>query len=146
MSRGSLITLVLAVLVAAPVVGFTSWSLYHTAEALSDPCTIWGAKDLSAAIGPHDQCRTLTVNPRSRASEALVAALVPGGLLVFSVLGVAGTALKRRRLLMTAAAGTLAETFVVLTIAPLTLLAGVAFLLIALRARNSDGRLAPHVS
>ena len=85
-----------------------------------------------AAIGPHDPCRAVTVNPGSRAGEALVAAAAPGGLLAFAALAITGAARSRRRLVL-AGAGMLAETVVVFTIAPLTLAAGLVLLLIAWR-------------
>lgn len=61
---------------------------------------------------------------------ATVAALVPGGILALAVLGVAGAARRRKGLLFAAGFGMLCETAFVFTIAPLTLVAGMAFLLL----------------
>ncbi len=59
--------------------------------------------------------------------------MVPGGLLAAAILAVMGAALSRRGVLLAAGIGMLAETVVVFTLAPLTLVAGVSFLLLAKR-------------
>jgi hypothetical protein len=62
---------------------------------------------------------------------------VPGGVLVAALLAVTGAALSRRRVLIAAGIGMLAETVVVFTIAPLTLVVGVSFLLLSKRLQSS---------
>jgi hypothetical protein len=53
------------------------------------------------------------------------------------MLAVAGAALSRRRLVIAAGIGMLTETLVVFTIAPLTLVVGVSFLLLSKRLQAS---------
>jgi hypothetical protein len=60
-------------------------------------------------------------------------ALVPGGVLVGAALGIIGVAVSRRRLVFAGAFLMLAETLVVGTIAPLTLIAGLGSLFLARR-------------
>jgi len=55
-----------------------------------------------------------------------------------AVLGMIGVAVSRRPLILTGACLMLAETFVVFTIAPLTLIAGLAFLFLAKRAPGAE--------
>lgn len=130
---GKRVALVLSIFAAAPIGAVAIWSIHRTAQRLADPCAIWGSAQMSAAIGPHDPCRAVTVNPGSRAGEALVAAAAPGGLLAFAALAITGAARSRRRRVLAGAIGMLAETVVVFTIAPLTLAAGLVLLLIAWR-------------
>jgi hypothetical protein len=53
------------------------------------------------------------------------------------MLAVAGAALSHRRLVIAAGIGMLTETLVVFTIAPLTLVVGVSFLLLSKRLQAS---------
>ena len=141
MHRGQLITTLLVFLAAAPVAGVALWSISRTVMQLSDPCAKWGHppdQSLYIHIGPHDPCRERSVHSESKARAAIVAAIVPGGLLAAAMLAVTGAALSRRRMMLAAAIGMLAETLVVFTIAPLTLIVGVSFLLLAKRLQPSS--------
>jgi hypothetical protein len=84
-------------------------------------------------VGPHDACREPSVHTESKARAAIRAAIVPGGLLLATTLAAAGAALSHRRLVIAAGIGMLIETLVVFTIAPLTLVVGVSFLLLSKR-------------
>ena len=126
--------LVLALVVAVPIAGIALWSISHTLVELSDPCVQWEHLPGEPAwVGPHGACRQVTVHYESKTRAALVAALVPGGLLAAAMLAVVAAALSRRRMMIGAAIGLLAETLAVLSLAPLTLAAGVGLILIAKR-------------
>ena len=138
MRRERLITLLLVLLAALPIVAVAFWSIRQTVIGLADPCATWeqapgeqGA--LSVAIAPQDPCKVKTVHSQSKARAAILAAAVPGGLLASTLLAVAGAVFSRRRLILAGAVGTLAETLVVFTIAPLVLIVGLAYLLLSRR-------------
>jgi hypothetical protein len=139
--RDKVITLFLVFLAAAPVAGIAVWSISRTVIQLSDPCAKWGhpaGEPVHIHVGPNDPCRAPSVNSESKARAAIVAAIVPGGVLVAAILAVAGAALSRRRMMLAAGVGMLAETLVVFTIAPLTLIVGVSFLLLSRRLQPSS--------
>jgi hypothetical protein len=141
MRRSQLITLLLVVLATAPVAGIAAWSIGRTVVELSDPCATWGNapdQQVYIRVGPHDPCRERSVNSESKARAVIVAAFVPGGLLVAATLAIMGATLSRRKMMLTAATGMLAETLVVFTIAPLTLIAGMSVLLLANRLQPSQ--------
>jgi hypothetical protein len=79
----------------------------------------------------------MTVHNESKARAAMVAAEVPGGLMAAAMLAVAGAALSRRRMMLAAAIGMSAETLVVFSIAPPTLVVGLGFLLLAKHVQAS---------
>src|SRR5579864_7529629 len=117
------------VIVSAPVAAVAVWSITHTVSDMLDPCTRWepGASgrsgSMSASIGPNDVCRSVTVHGGSKLRAVTTAALVPGVLLLSTLLAIAGVALRRGWLIFFAAALMLAETPVlVFSIAPLTLI------------------------
>jgi hypothetical protein len=136
--RERVITLLLVLLAALPIVAVAFWSIRQTVIGLADPCATWGQAPgeqgaLSVAITPQDPCKVKTVHSQSKARAAIIAAAVPGGLLASTLLAVAGATFSRRRLILAGAVGTLAETLVVFTIAPLTLVVGLAYLLLSRR-------------
>jgi hypothetical protein len=127
-------SLLLVVAAALPAAGVAVWSLQRTARDVADPCTRWEVPQGSVVrLAPDDPCRHVSVQGWSRTQAETVAALVPGGVLVATVLAVAGAALRRKPLLFAGGFLMVLETFAVFTIAPLTLLAGVTFLLVAAR-------------
>ena len=133
MTRTGLITLLLAFAAAAPAAGVALWSIGNTIRELSDPCARWdhaADQPVYVHVAANDVCRSRAVHTESRLRASLRAAIVPGGLLVSAMLAIAGCALSRRRLLMAGGIGMLAESLVVFTIAPLTVVAGAAFLLL----------------
>ena len=141
MPRVQLITLLLVFVAASPVAGIAIWSISHTVIELSDPCAIWDyppEQPVYIHVGPHDACRAPSVHTESKARAAIRAAIVPGGLLLAAMLAVAGAALSRRRVVIAAGIGMLTETLVVFTIAPLTLVVGVSFLLLSIRLQPSS--------
>lgn len=136
MRRVQLLTLLLVLVAAAPVAGVALWSLNRTWIELSDPCGSWDyppGQPVYTHVGPHDPCRARSVHMESKARAAIRAAIVPGGLLAATMLAIAGAAVSRRRVMIAAGIGMLTETLVVFSIAPLTLLVGVSFLLLARR-------------
>ena len=147
MSKGRLITLLLVFLLAAPVAGIALWSISRTAFELGDPCAQWdqpSGQPVYAHIGPRDTCRQHSIHSESRTQAALRAAAVPGGLLLAAMLALAGTALSRRWMMFAAGSAMLVETLVVFTIAPLTLIVGLGFLLLAGRVRPGVGQSKPN--
>ena len=144
MPRVQRITVLLVVLAAAPVAAIAIWSISHTVIELSDPCATWDdprEQPMHAEIEPRDTCRARSVHAESRSGAALKTAIVPGGLLVAAMLAMAGAVLSRRRVLMAAGIGMLAETLVAFTIAPLTLVSGVSILLLSKRLQPSSQSL-----
>ena len=90
---------------------------------------------MSASIGPNDVCRSVKVNGESKLGAVTRAALVPGVVLLSTLLATIGVALARRWLIFVGAVLMLVETPVVFTIAPLTLITGLLYLFFASRAR-----------
>jgi hypothetical protein len=126
--------LILAVIVSAPVAAIAVWSITHTVSQMFDPCVRWepGASSrsgsMSASIGPNDVCRSVTMNGESKLRAVTTAALVPGVVLLSTLLATIGVALRRGWLILVAAVLMLAETPVVFTIAPLTFITGLLYL------------------
>jgi hypothetical protein len=127
-------SLLLVVAAALPAAGVAAWSLQQTARDFADPCTSWEVPQGSVVHrAANDPCRTRSAQTWSKAHAATIAALVPGGVLTAAILAVVGAARLRKPLLFAGGFLMVLETFVVFTIAPLTLLAGVTFLLVAAR-------------
>jgi hypothetical protein len=137
--RVQLITLLLVFVAASPVAAIAIWSISHTVIELSDPCASWDyPPGKGVHIGPHDVCRARSVHFESKARAAIRAAIVPGGLLLSVILAVAGAALSYKRAVIAAGIGMLTETLVVFSMAPLTLVVGVSFLLLSKRLQPSS--------
>ena len=139
--RAQIITLLLVLAAVAPVAAIAAWSISQAVIELSDPCASWNyppEEPVHVQIGPHDACRARSVHTESKARAAIRAALVPGGLLLAAMLAVAGAALSRRRVVIAAGIVMLTETLIVFSIAPLTLFAGVSFLLLSKRLQPSS--------
>jgi hypothetical protein len=144
MGREKILVKLLAVALATPIVGVSLWSIHRTLSDLSDSCAEWGAGSsestggvragrLTGVIGPNDPCRGKTFHAESKEHAVIVAALVPGGLLLTTLLAVGGAMFSRRVVMLDGAAGILAETFSVFSLAPLTLVVGMSFLYLARR-------------
>lgn len=126
--------IVLAAIVTLPTAGLTFRAVAITAWQMFDPCVHWdgsGSASISASIGPNDACRAVTVNGESRLRAVTMTALIPGGVLLSTVLAAIGVVRSRRWLIFAAALLMFAETPFVFTIAPLTFLSGVAYLILA---------------
>jgi hypothetical protein len=139
--RVQIITLLLVFAAAAPVAAIAIWSIGQAVIELSDPCASWDAppeQPVHVQIGPHDACRARSVHTESKASAVIRAAIVPGGLLLAAMLAVAGAAISRKRVVIAAGIVMLTETLVVFSIAPLTLVVGVSFLLLSKRLPPSS--------
>ena len=134
MGRNSLIGMLLAVTISTPPAGVAIWSISRTVSQMFNPCVRWdgsGGPELSASLRPDDPCRSITVRGESKLRGATMCVLIPGGVLLSAVLGILGVAALSRRLILAGGSLMLAETLMVFTIAPLTLIAGVGFLLLA---------------
>jgi hypothetical protein len=140
--RVSLTGVLLAVALSAPPAGVAIWSIGSTvSQMMPDPCAHWDGSEshaLSASLRPGDPCRSITGHGESRLRAATVCALGPGGVLVGAMLGIIGVAVSRRPLIFAGAFLMLAETLVVGTIAPLTLIAGLGSLVLARRAPRAE--------
>ena len=137
--RVQLITLLLVFVAASPVAAIAIWSITHTVIEISDPCADWNyPPGKGVHIGLHDVCRARSVHFESKARAAIRAAIVSGGLLLSAILAVAGAALSYKRAVIAAGIGMLTETLVVFSIAPLTLVVGVSFLLLSKRLKPSS--------
>jgi hypothetical protein len=91
---------------------------------------------MSASIGPNDVCRSVTMNGESKLRAVTTTALVPGVLLLSTLLAITGVARARRWLVFVAAVLMLAETPVVFTIAPLTFITGLLYLFFGIRVKR----------
>ena len=134
--RVSRIRVLLTIMVSAPAAVVSVWSITRTLSQMSDPCVRWEAREgtsgtLSASIGPDDVCNSVTVHGESKLRAGIVSALVPGVVLVSAMLATIGAAVSRRWLILVGAILMLAETPVVFSIAPLTMITGLLYLLIA---------------
>jgi hypothetical protein len=89
------------------------------------------------SIGPNDVCRSVTTIGESKVRAITVSALVPGVVLLSTVLAMVGVALARRWLIFLAAVLMLAETPLTFSIAPLTLITGLLYLFFAIRATRA---------
>jgi hypothetical protein len=134
--------MLLGVVTVSPIAGIALWSIHRTVVDLADPCANWedtsGDQTFVAAIGPHDVCRALSIHSGSKRRAAVIAAFVPGGMLAASCLAVVGLALSRRRVVLVGAAGMFAETIVSFSIAPVTLIVGIALLLLARHVKSES--------
>ncbi|MBZ5590624.1 MAG: hypothetical protein LAP39_00195 [Acidobacteriia bacterium] len=134
MLRASPIVLVLAGIVSLPTAGIALRAVGITAWQMFDPCVRWdasGSTSGSLSIGPRDVCRTVTVNGQSKLRAATVTALIPGVVLLCTVLATIGVVRSRRGWIFAGAVLMLAETPLTFTIAPLTLMTGLLYLILA---------------
>ena len=131
--------LIFAVVVSAPAAGIAVWAITHTISQMFDPCVRWEpdvsnrSGSMSAAIGPNDVCRSVTMNGESKLRAVTTTALVPGVVMLSTLLATIGVALRRGWLILVAAALMFAETPVVFTIAPLTSITGLLYLFFGIR-------------
>ena len=139
MRRASAI-LILAVIVSAPTAAIAVWSIAHTVSDIFDPSVRWepvtsthGSFSGSVSAG---QNQTVKVNGESKVRAITVSILVPGVVLLSTLLAITGVAGARRWLIVVAGILMLAETAVIFTIAPLTLVTGLLYLFFAIRVRR----------
>jgi hypothetical protein len=129
MLRASRIVGVLAVIVTLPTAGLALRAVAITAWQLFDPCVRWDANNSS--IGPNAACRTVTGIGESRLRAIVMTALIPGVVLLSTVLAAIGLVRSRRWFIFVGALLMLAETPLVFTIAPLTAVTGLLYLILA---------------
>jgi len=143
-SRVSPIAVLLAVICSTPPAAVAIWSIGRTLSQMSNPCVRWdggGRHGWSDSLGPNGPCKSITVQGESKLRAATMGALIPGGVLLGAVLGMIGLAVSRRRLILAGAFLMLAETLAVFTIAPLTLIAGLGFVILARQAPHAQVQL-----
>jgi hypothetical protein len=138
--RRKIVTVLLTAVLTIPIVGVGLWSIFRTMADLADPCASWVSDSsrtgqLSASIAPNDPCRSKTVHGQSKEQAAISAAVVPGGLLIAAMLALAGAISSCRQMMLAGAIGILAETLLVFSLAPLTLVAGLGVLYLASRVQ-----------
>jgi hypothetical protein len=108
-------------------------SIIRTFSDMHNPCVQWvrpGTGETIVSVAP-EGCSGVTVHGQTRLQASVMAIVIPGGLLASIALFWAGIARSRQRLITTGAVLMLAETLVVFTIFPLTLLTGIAFAYVA---------------
>jgi hypothetical protein len=145
----------LAIVVALPISVLAIASFERTASRLADPCTEWISRDagnpgrikvrrgnLGAALQAGTHFPTPCANRVSETAEtrhdALVsAALIPGGLLLGSVLGIAGALASLPFLLMIGAAILLLESIFV-SVGPVIAIGAALFLVTAYKVHKRN--------
>ena len=135
---------IVAAIVSAPVAGIAVWSIGHTVLELLDPTVRWepsasgrGGVSRSVTAGRN---QTVTVIGESKSKAIAVSALIPGGVLLSALLAVTGAACRRPWMIAVAAVVMLVETPLTYSIAPLTLVTGVLYLVFAVRVTAPSGR------
>lgn len=120
----------LVVWAAAPVLVLALVAIGEESFQLANPCVIWGAAETGSFVrAPHDPCSERTVTSETKKRAGIRMAVVPGGILLGSVLGVLGTTRKNWKLSFIAGILLLLEAMaLVFTLWPLSLLASAAFL------------------
>jgi hypothetical protein len=133
---------VLAAAVSLPIAGITLRAVSLTAWQIFDPCVHWDASESTSggkSSGPKDACKTVTVNGESRLRAITSTTLIPGVLLLATVLAAIGVVRSRRGLIFTGAVLMLGETPLTYSIAPLTLITGLLYLTLA-KLRREAGK------
>jgi hypothetical protein len=134
MLRASPIVVALAVIVSLPTAGFALRAVGLTVWEILDPCVRWdasGSNSGSLSIGPKDVCRTVRGYGESRLRAITRTALIPGVVFLCTVLAAIGVVRSRRGLIFAGAVVMLVETPLTYSIAPLTLVTGLVYLILA---------------
>jgi hypothetical protein len=83
--QSRLVTVLLTVVATSPIAGVAVWSIHRTAVELANPCARWEGiargQMITASIGRNDVCRAVSIHSESKRRTAVVAALVPAGML-----------------------------------------------------------------
>jgi hypothetical protein len=129
--------LILAAIVSVPSAAIAVWSISRTFLDMLDPSVRWepstgvsGSFSGSLSVGPNQIRR---VYGESKLVAITRTALVPGVVLLSTLLATIGVGLGRRWMVFVAAAMMLAEEPVTFSIAPLTLATGLLYLSFANR-------------
>jgi hypothetical protein len=92
----------IAALAALPPVLLSLWSVNQSLTRFSDPCFQWGTPQssdggysMSATIAPGSPCRHMGGTSETKTEAIVKMVLVPGGILLASLLGLVGTLLSR---------------------------------------------------
>ena len=120
----------LIVAAALPALVLAVGSIAVQVRLFADPCVTWGTGDnASIHLTRDDACRQRTVIGETRQAALVRIALVSGVLLLGAVVGIWGTVRGKRKLSLIAGSLLLLEAIpLALTVWPLPLLAGCAFL------------------
>lgn len=124
--------IVLAAIVTLPTAGLTFRAVAITAWQMFDPCVHWDV-GASGSLSSKEMggCRAVTGIGESRLRAVTMTALIPGGVLLSTVLAAIGVVRSRRWPIFIAAILMFAETPLVFTIAPLTAVTGLLYLILA---------------
>lgn len=127
-----------AVLFAAPIsLAAVATTVYFLIQ-LTSPCVGWGGGHFYGRVGAEHPCRQYTVDSRTRSQAALTMVAVQGVILTAAALGIWGTIRTRQQAVALAGILMLLEMIpTIFSFAPLALLAGIGFLVIAHRMEKS---------
>ena len=128
----------LVIVAAIPALLLAASSIGAQVSQFANPCVTWGAGENAAAVLTRDDlCRQRTMMGETEQAAAVRIILVPGVLLLAAVLGIFGTARENWKLSLIAGSVLLLEAIpLALTVWPLPLLAGGAFLWAAAEDRH----------
>jgi hypothetical protein len=86
----------IALLAALPPVLLATWSLSRDIPHFADPCFQWGMpQGVSMHISPGDPCRAVGGTSETKVQAVVRMSLVPGGIVIASLLGILGALLVR---------------------------------------------------
>jgi hypothetical protein len=128
----------LIIVAAIPALLLGVGSIFAQLPQFGNPCVTWGAGDNATAVLTRDDaCTQRTVVGETKQTAAVRIVLVPGVLLLGAVLGIWGTLRKSWKLSLISGSLLLLEAIpLALTVWPLPLLAGGAFLWAAAEDRH----------
>ena len=122
-----------AVLVALPISTFAIGSVASFSFELTSPCVLWPDSGGYVASASHP-CREVTGLGETRMRASIEAAAVPGMILMAAALGIWGAVRSRQAVVIVAGLLMVLEMIpTIFSVAPLALLAGVGFLVVAYR-------------
>ena len=121
-----------AVLAALPISIVAIATTGYFFVQLTSPCVSWGGDSFNRRAGAEHGCKQYMGDSRTRTQAALSTAAVQGVILVAAALGIWGTIRSRQAAVIVAGLLMLLEMIPTLfSAAPLALLAGAGFLLVA---------------
>lgn len=126
-----------AVLVALPIAIAAIATMGYFFVQLTSPCVGWGGGSFYGNASAQHGCKEIMVDSRTRTQAALLMVAVQGVILVAAALGIWGAVRSQQAAVIVAGLLMLLEMIpTIFSLAPLALLAGVGFLVIAYRMPN----------
>lgn len=131
----------IALVATLPLILFTAWSSSRTLSRFSDPCYQWGlSQPITGVISPDSPCQSFQGTSETKLHAAVLLILVPGGILVASVLAILGAALGRPLLAVLGAGLMFLESVpLILSFAWLTVLVSGLLLLTVRASAHAQG-------